>query len=549
MIYLSRKIIIISVICLIVASSAAGFFGFRKWQKKQIAEKEKSIINVDLCIKAGYPLVKTGDLLSECRTPGGKAFELHEWVESPKPTDEEIIENYKNGEYGTVAEEKNPYNIPESIIILSSFLYKKSNEPVQLSYGCGRGLADCYIFHEFERVDDSGTHYPEVELLYRSDKDYPSGFSLNLFERSDEIERIPTIKFIDSENVIIKSEDGGGFLISFSFFNLNLKTKKISELSVFSVSESEGMPIASFSKNGRSIRFEDKTCFYPDINKSLETRCDNKIFLLSTEGIYGDSDYRETLIKGFDGDFKDAIMSIVNKRINNPPLPIREDKSIDFSFDLEKNIYNGNKFEFRIGQVNYRYDFDKNAVEDISFGKLFEIPEMKISFKYPLKYQEVSYSVNSAENARVLSGKSLYGIISEKRCAEPPCDRGAYITFGGIASDFSAPREGNYEDNFGYFKNGDAYFMRGLSSGEGYFISYPVKEISAINTKGIIIAGTDARPGPGAMSPNMRMAIFNLKNSEFSAITFVDYDINAISEKEFEEMLKTVELFFRAPLF
>lgn len=176
MIYLSRKIIIIFVGCLIVALSIAGFFGFSKWQKKQIVEKEKDIVNVDLCIKDGYPLVKTGDLLSECRTPGGKAFELHEWIEPQKPTDEEIVSNYKNGEYGVVAKKQSPFNAPESVIILSSFLYKKSDEPVQSSYGCGRGLADCYIFREFERVDDSGTHYPVAELLYRSDKDYPSGF-------------------------------------------------------------------------------------------------------------------------------------------------------------------------------------------------------------------------------------------------------------------------------------------------------------------------------------------------------------------------------------
>lgn len=367
---------------------------------------------------------------------------------------------------------------------------------------------------------------------------------MNLFERSDEIEKIPTIKFIDSENVVIKSEDGGGFSMRFSFFNLNLKSKKISEASIFSISENENMPIASFSKNGRNIRFEDKTCFYPDINKSLETKCGNKISLFGTEGRYGDSDYKETLIKEFDGDFKEAIMSIVNKRTNNPPLPIREDKNIDFSFDIEKNIYNGNKLEFRIGAVNYSYNFDKNSIEDISSGKLFEIPEMKISFKYPLKYEEVSYSINSSENARVSSGKSLYGIISEKRCIEPPCDRGAYITFGGITPDFSAPREGNYENNPGYFKNGDAYFMRGLSSGEGYSISYPVKEVSAIGATGIMITGTDVKPAPGTMSPNMLMAIFNLKNSEFPAITFIDYDINAISEKEFEEILKTVKIIF-----
>lgn len=194
---------------------SAGIFGFRKWQKNQIAEKEKDIVNVDLCIKAGYPLIKTGDLLSECRTPGGKSFELHEWVESKKLTDEELVENYKKGEYTIIGKETNPHDSEQEIIILTFHDYKKFNEPPPIS--CGTRSTDCYIFLKTKNIIDVIIKVYSANSPYKVDLegDFSSGV----------IDGIPLIKFIDGDNVVLRSI--GGFAGEASLIKINLETKEI----------------------------------------------------------------------------------------------------------------------------------------------------------------------------------------------------------------------------------------------------------------------------------------------------------------------------------
>lgn len=65
-----RKIISFGIVILLITLFFIGKFYFLKF-------KERGIVNVDSCIKAGYPLIQTTPTIKECRTPSGKKFELH----------------------------------------------------------------------------------------------------------------------------------------------------------------------------------------------------------------------------------------------------------------------------------------------------------------------------------------------------------------------------------------------------------------------------------------------------------------------------------------
>lgn len=206
---------IIILIILVLAVLLGGAFGFRKWQKKQITEKEKDIVNVDLCIKSGYPLVKTGDLLSECRTPGGKSFELHELVEQQKLTDKELVENYKKGGYTIIGSKINPYDSEQEIIIITFHDYKKFNEPPPVS--CGTRSTDCYVFLRTKNIIDVIARFYSATSPYKVDLegDFSSGIT----------DDAPLIKFTDKDSVVLHSI--GGFSGEISFIKINLKTKEV----------------------------------------------------------------------------------------------------------------------------------------------------------------------------------------------------------------------------------------------------------------------------------------------------------------------------------
>lgn len=334
-----KKIIFIVVIPVLILRGAFWYYSYTK--KWQIA-----VTNYDACIKAKHSLGKTALGALECITFDGKRFSGVALIEK-RETEEEIIQNYKAEKYGVIAEQRNPYNTSESVVILSSFLfYKDYEEPPPQS--CGMHSSACYILFKNDN---------KITLLYRADSgstpqepgSMPTFLPGDLFD--DKKDPVPLIIFLDKENIIIKVSSGDVLSGSRTFSQLNTRTKESKDLSSFLWSVDEGMPTISFSKNKKMISFSDNSCFYPS-NKSLETVCDNKI----TMSVLGKK------ARTFVGDLKKAIEKMHLNDASHTPFTM--DASVDFSFDLKENISNGNVLVFQIKSQKYVYHFDTDALEE-----------------------------------------------------------------------------------------------------------------------------------------------------------------------------------------
>jgi hypothetical protein len=166
--------------------------------------------------------------------------------------------------------------------------------------------------------------------------------------------------------------------------------------------------------------------------------------------------------------------------------------------------------------------------------KRFDSPELGLSIQYPGIFVDNQFGIDSGD-----TGKIVHGFLSTSKCMDPPCSR-VGITFGGVTSDYSAPKEGSGVEKLGFVKRDGKYFLKMLGNQEAE-IDYPVREIKAANITGIIISGDNRPPAPEVLGSSDRMAIFNLKSSAFKAITLI-VNVNDIPEQAFETILQTIEI-------
>ncbi len=183
----------------------------------------------------------------------------------------------------------------------------------------------------------------------------------------------------------------------------------------------------------------------------------------------------------------------------------------------------------------------KVFVDNPHIPVLFESKELGFSFKYLNKYKDVSYLVANGYRGGD-SGKIFHGGVFEKVCP-PECSRYG-ISFSGMTDDYSAPRGGMATDNIGYEKKDGKYFVIRVG-GDIVDVTDMVEEIKTATAEGILIRGRGiSKDGPGlGWNEGILLAIFKLKNSEFSAVNFYNPDITKVPEEDFMYILRSVDIY------
>ena len=132
-----------------------------------------------------------------------------------KETDEELIKKYERGEFTVIGSKKNPYKPDEELTIVSFHDYKKFNEPPPMF--CGTRSTTCYIFFKKD------SNIEVITRVYSASSPFSGGLEGDFVNKT--INNVPLIKFIDADNVILRSV--GGFTGKISFIKINLRTKEI----------------------------------------------------------------------------------------------------------------------------------------------------------------------------------------------------------------------------------------------------------------------------------------------------------------------------------
>lgn len=166
-----KKIILI-VLIVIIAALLLVKFGYPHW----LAYKEWNIVNVDTCMKAGYPSVPTVGDVEECRTPGGKKFEWHN-----QPLEVRRYDTDVGGIITDITPQKitiyNPWGNAVTILLNDKVIYYDKGG------ACGRGMKEISFssFHIGDWVASRGWTYSygtkPTEVLFAGfvAQNYPPG--------------------------------------------------------------------------------------------------------------------------------------------------------------------------------------------------------------------------------------------------------------------------------------------------------------------------------------------------------------------------------------
>ena len=262
--------------------------------------------------------------------------------------DQEAINRYKAGDVSIVAKETNPFNPSQNIAIVAS----RKLVPTNPYNACGDekiGIP-CWVFVETSE---------KVDLLYRTFSEENRKGSYTPFVPVRAF-GFPTISFIDKESFFIRGSWGGGIGGGLEFIEINSKTKEVKNSIAFSWNREDYHPRFAMNKNGRSFLFGDPACVYP--SEAYPTQCENGIAIVETIINSQDGRDRKRVIKTWPGSMKKAVEEIIISSVTRPedslPLPH------DFSIDIQKNLSNGNKIEFKIATKNYIYDLDTDKISE-----------------------------------------------------------------------------------------------------------------------------------------------------------------------------------------
>lgn len=178
--------------------------------------KKKSIIIASLTIVTVFVGViywqSNGKLFN-------KKEEVEQGVAKPAPakeeTDDEILTHYKTGRYTAIARKINPYDKEQELSIITFHDYEKFNEPPPVD--CGTRATTCYILLK------KGGDAEVIARVYSASSPFRSAIEGDFVDRI--INDTPLIRFIDKDNVILRSV--GGFAGEVSFIKINLRTKEV----------------------------------------------------------------------------------------------------------------------------------------------------------------------------------------------------------------------------------------------------------------------------------------------------------------------------------
>ena len=151
---------------------------------------------------------------------------------------------------------------------------------------------------------------------------------------------------------------------------------------------------------------------------------------------------------------------------------------------------------------------------DLTTHKTFTNDEIGISFKYPDVFQRVDAHISDGYVSGTVygegdAGKRFSGVLEFAS--------GRSISFGGVTSDYSAPRGGSIKDTLGYTKDGDQYFVKFIW-GNYQVATAELWDTSDANSKALVMRDT----GIGHVFGSDSVAVFvNIPNSEFEGVVFV----------------------------
>lgn len=165
--------------------------------------------------------------------------------------------------------------------------------------------------------------------------------------------------------------------------------------------------------------------------------------------------------------------------------------------------------------------------------KVFSSAELNISFRYPTEFKKAELNINPGD-----TGKIAYGTL--ETCLDfYGC--GLIISFGGITTNFSAARESMVYENTGFIKNDGRYYVKGID-GQARLVRPKAVIVTNNGEEGLLFAGSGGDPGPGFEPTTARWLVFNLQSSAFQAVTFYNPNVDVLSEQEFINIFKTLEV-------
>lgn len=130
-------------------------------------------------------------------------------------TDNDIVEHYKTGEYTVIAKRINPYDKEQELRIVTFHDYKKFNEPPPVD--CGTRATTCYILLK------RGEGVEIIARVYSASSPFISEIEGDFVDKI--INGIPLVRFVDVNNVVLRSV--GGSASDISLIKLDLKTKNL----------------------------------------------------------------------------------------------------------------------------------------------------------------------------------------------------------------------------------------------------------------------------------------------------------------------------------
>lgn len=171
-------------------------------------------------------------------------------------------------------------------------------------------------------------------------------------------------------------------------------------------------------------------------------------------------------------------------------------------------------------------------ISKLADWKVFSSNELNISFRYPTEFKKAELNINPGD-----TGKIAYGTL--QTCLDfYGC--GLVMSFGGITSNFTAARESAVYESLRFMKKDGKYYVIGMD-GKARLVSPRSVVVTNSGEEGLLFQG-DGYQGPGGEPVTSRWLVFNLKSSDFQAVTFYNPSIEILSEEDFITIFKTLEI-------
>jgi hypothetical protein len=169
--------------------------------------------------------------------------------------------------------------------------------------------------------------------------------------------------------------------------------------------------------------------------------------------------------------------------------------------------------------------------DEVPLSKHFTDPRIGVAFSYPTGGEDVQVRYYTGT-----AGEGFQGSIDVPVCTAGACSL-EKIFFGGVTADFAAERE-TAPAEIGRFMRQDGKYYLTQSGGLMRKIEYPIEEVNARNSTGIILSG-GVKEDMQQLGPSEKLAIFNLPGSAFQAISF-NWESEAVPDTQVKAILQSL---------